>query len=142
MICSVDTPVAGGHVDSYAQQWWDLAAQQRLCVQRCGACKRAQHPPGPICRSCQRPGYLEWAEHDRRGRLVSMTQVMQTTYPAYTDLVPYWIGLVDLGEDLYTLALLICDADIAPMVGVSGEIGFTRVGDTPVLTFDPESDDG
>lgn len=41
--------------------YWDGTARRRLLAQRCTACERLWHPPGPACPHCQ---HLDWTVED------------------------------------------------------------------------------
>lgn len=123
-------------IDSTATQWWEFVQQGRLHIQWCAACAGRQHPPGPICRTCHSTRSLAWLRHEGPARVVSKTEVRQTLYPAYRDLVPYWIMLVDLGGSVHTLTLLSPHAEQVPALGEKGDIGFMDIEATKVLTFE------
>lgn len=79
------------------QPFWDAAAEGRLLYQHCGDCNRAQFYPRSHCAACHGSD-LEWRTSKGEGAIVSFTEVLRAPTPAFKDMVPYIIALVDLDE--------------------------------------------
>ena len=47
-----DAAAAEGRVTHDNRFFWEGVAQRELRIQRCNACQRLQHPPGPMCSGC------------------------------------------------------------------------------------------
>jgi uncharacterized OB-fold protein len=64
--------------------FWEGAQQHRLLIQRCTACRKLRHPPGPACPDCHS---LDWesSEVSGRGRLHSYTIVHHPPPPGFTE---------------------------------------------------------
>jgi uncharacterized OB-fold protein len=64
------------------QFFWDPAAEGRLAIQRCSACRLLRHPPGPACPSCHS---LEWevSTVNGRGTLNSYTVLHHPPAPGF-----------------------------------------------------------
>jgi uncharacterized OB-fold protein len=74
--------------------FWTSGADGRLRVQRCTACHRYAHPPGPICRFCA--GELVPEPVSGRGTVFSFTVSYQQLLPTLD--VPYVVAVVELVE--------------------------------------------
>jgi hypothetical protein len=75
--------------------WWEMAAQDKLGIQRCKKCQTLRHPPRPMCGECQS---IEWdtVESTGRGSICSFTVLRHPQFPGYE--YPLIIVLVDLEE--------------------------------------------
>lgn len=92
---SDDRPPPGG--DVLAAAWWAGVAAGELRFQRCGACGAAVFYPRPRCPRCFAAA-LEWAVSEGLGTVAAVTVVRRAPAPAFADLVPYAVALVDLDE--------------------------------------------
>ena len=82
-------------VNAETAGWWDAAAAHRLVVQRCTACGRVRHPPGPVCPDC-RSADAEWAALAGTGTVYTYTVVRQAFLAALADRLPYAVVVVEL----------------------------------------------
>jgi uncharacterized OB-fold protein len=78
--------------------FWAGTAAGELRVQSCGACGRRRMPPRPMCPAC-RSTEIEWAPTSGRGRIWSFAVPHPPLLPAYQDLAPYNVVVVELEED-------------------------------------------
>ena len=93
-----------GHDNAW---WWDMAADDKLGIQRCKACSTLRHPPRPMCGDCHS---MEWdaVEASGRGTVCSFTVLHHPQFPGYD--YPLIIILVDLEEGTRVTSQLIdCD---------------------------------
>jgi uncharacterized OB-fold protein len=93
-------PVTAG-----TQGWWDATREQRLTVQRCGACGHAQLYPRVLCIACH--GTDLWLEDAAGvGEVLSFSVVHRSPDPErYRP--PYTVGLVRLAEGPVMTAVLV-----------------------------------
>ncbi|MDP6606251.1 MAG: OB-fold domain-containing protein [Dehalococcoidia bacterium] len=118
------------------------AGEGRLVLQRCSDCNLLRYPPGPACPYCQSLE-REWEEVSGRGTIYSYEIVTQAINPAYRELVPYAVVLVELDEQrgvpdeheaLRVISSLV-DGDGAPeaeenvAIGARVEAEFADLGD-------------
>jgi 3-oxo-4,17-pregnadiene-20-carboxyl-CoA hydratase alpha subunit len=95
-------------VNQDTQFFWDGTSQRELRIQRCPACERLRHPPGPFCPSCG---------HDRPGYVVSsglgeiFSYVVHRHPPVPGKRLPIVIALVELAEGVRMLGELL---DVPP----------------------------
>lgn len=75
--------------------WWEMAADDKLGIQRCKGCSTLRHPPRPMCGECRS---TEWdaIEACGRGTVCSFTVLTHPQFPGYE--YPLVIILVDLEE--------------------------------------------
>jgi uncharacterized OB-fold protein len=124
--------------------WWDAAAGHRLVMQRCAACGRTRHPPGPVCPWC-RAEKAEWCELPGTGSVYTYTIVHQAFIPALADRVPYVVIAVDLdGAGGARLVSNLVDADPhAVTVGMPVEVVWEDMGpELAVPRFRPAAGPG
>ncbi len=81
-----------GHDNAW---WWEMAAQDKLAIQRCTSCQTLRHPPSPMCGDCQS---LEWdaVTASGEGTICSFTVLRHPQFPGYD--YPLIIVLIDLAE--------------------------------------------
>lgn len=118
--------------------FWAATARGELRIQRCAGCGRRRMPPRPMCPSCRSLAH-EWEEVSGRGTIWSFVVPHPPLLPAYAEVAPYNVVLVELEEEpsIRLVGNLVESAD-APLDGVdphSIEIGekvrvvFSEVGD-------------
>jgi uncharacterized OB-fold protein len=75
--------------------FWEGVAQRELRIQRCNACGRLQHPPGPMCSACHALD-LGFVVSRGRGKLYSFVVAHHPAIPPFV--YPNLIALVALDE--------------------------------------------
>jgi hypothetical protein len=75
--------------------FWESADKGVLAVQRCAACGKLRHPPGPSCPACRS---LDWdaAPCSGRAELYSYTVVHHPPVPGFA--APFVVGVFELEE--------------------------------------------
>jgi hypothetical protein len=126
-------------VDPDSAFYWQGAGQGRLLAQRCAACERIWHPPGPVCPRCQ---CLDFTLVDLplEGLLYCAAKVHEPGSPIQgTD---YLIGLAEFADshrpgDVVRIAANIRGATLAEArVGASVVVHFERLaGDHALPQF-------
>ena len=84
--------------------FWDGIAKRQLLIQRCSACGRYQHPPGPMCPKCHS---LDWAPAVASGRGTLYSFVVFHHPPVEPFEYPNPIALVELEEGTRVVANLV-----------------------------------
>jgi uncharacterized OB-fold protein len=69
-----------------------------LRIQACTSCGRLRHPPRPMCPHCRSTG-RKWTAVSGRGTVWSYTVNHPPVLPAYNELAPYNVIVVELDED-------------------------------------------
>jgi uncharacterized OB-fold protein len=78
--------------------FWDGTAAGELRIQRCTNCGRLRFPPRPMCPNCQSLDH-EWKAMSGKGRVWSFVVPHPPLLPAFSDLAPYNVVVVELDED-------------------------------------------
>ncbi len=115
--------------------YWDGLSEGKLRVQQCGACKSYQAPPETFCYKCGSDD-IAWKDATGRGQVFSFITVHQKYHPAFYELVPYNVSVVELAEGPRLIANLI---DIDPhevQVGMDVKATVRPVGDRVALFFE------
>jgi hypothetical protein len=95
--------------DRDTQPFWDGCARGELFIQRCGVCGKWLWQPRPVCSSCQTPDPV-WTKVSGDGRVASWTVMRPPTLPAYAEMVPFVVLLVELEQGVRLLGYLVDDA--------------------------------
>jgi uncharacterized protein len=77
--------------------FWEATRQRRLIVQRCPSCSRFTWQPKPVCPACGSPELI-WEEVSGQATILSWTVPYPPVLPAFADLLPFVIVLVELAE--------------------------------------------
>lgn len=92
--------------DVVTRPWWDATRAGRLTVQRCDACRTAQHPPRVLCTACGATRGLRLVPVAGDAVLDAFTVVHRA--PSGRPL-PYALGRIRLAEGPVLLAPLVGD---------------------------------
>lgn len=84
--------------DADAAPFWEGTALGELRVQTCGDCGARRMPPRPMCPRC-RSLATAWVTTSGRGRVWSFAVPHPPLLPAYAELAPYNVIIVELEED-------------------------------------------
>ena len=106
----VTSPTAGRSVPAVSPDtefFWAGARRGELLAQRCSACARLRHPPGPSCPYC---GSLDYGISQLSGRGVLYSYTVQHHPPAPGFDAPALIVVVELEEGIRLVSNL-ADAD-------------------------------
>jgi uncharacterized OB-fold protein len=83
--------------DDVSRFYWEAAADHRLVLQRCRACRKMQYPPEICCVHCQGEEF-EAAETTGRGVIYSYSVVDRPLHAGFVDALPYVVALVELDD--------------------------------------------
>ncbi|MHB8669641.1 MAG: Zn-ribbon domain-containing OB-fold protein [Acidimicrobiales bacterium] len=92
--------------DADTQAFWDAAAEHCLVIPRCERCGAWIWQPKPVCPRCQTAGPV-WTQVAGDGRVASWTVLHPPVLPAYADLLPFVILLVELTEGVRLVGQLV-----------------------------------
>ena len=85
-------------VDEVSQPFWDGCAAGELRMQACGSCGRFRFPPRVMCPWC-RSVAVEWPVLSGLGTVWSFAVPHPPLLPAYAEVAPYNVVVVELDED-------------------------------------------
>lgn len=91
-------------------------AAGQLCLQRCDACERIQHPPRERCASCGGAAY-SFPPASGRGTCHSFTVSHRTADRGWADAVPFSTVVVELPEGPRVIAAWRPGAERRPSIG-------------------------
>ena len=80
-----------------SQPFWDSLKQGAFTLQRCNSCEGWIFYPRAHCPHCFSQS-LRWEEASGRGRLKTWSIVHRPGNPAWQELAPYAVGIVELEE--------------------------------------------
>jgi uncharacterized OB-fold protein len=83
--------------DEASAGFFDAAAASRLLILRCAACGSFSPMDADVCVACGGLD-LSGAAAGGEAELVSWTVVHRAPHPAFAELVPYLVGIVELAE--------------------------------------------
>ncbi|MEW6267993.1 MAG: OB-fold domain-containing protein [Thermodesulfobacteriota bacterium] len=90
--------VLPGLEDPAARPFWEGTARGELLLQTCADCGKMRMPPRPMCPAC-RSIRVAWTRASGRGRVWSFVVAHPPLLPAYAELAPYNVIVVELEED-------------------------------------------
>ena len=112
-------------VNADSAYYWAAAAAERLVIRKCMHCGQLHFMPRYLCPHCWSTD-LEWVEISGRGRVYSFTVMRRPADPAFSDLAPCVVALIDLDEGPRMMA------------GVVGEDALgVAIGDPVTVIFEP-----
>lgn len=94
--------------DADTQPFWDGVARGELLVQRCDACRAWVWQPRPLCHRCQQLDPV-WTVVTGDGAVASWIVLRPPVLPAYSEMVPFVVLLVELEEGVRMLGYLVDD---------------------------------
>ena len=125
--------VLPGLEDPAARPFWEGTARGELLLQTCADCGKMRMPPRPMCFVC-RSTRVSWTKASGRGRVWSFVVAHPPLLPAYAEVAPYNVIVVELAEDptLRLVGNLVESAD-GPINAVDPET--IRIGDPLRVVF-------
>ncbi len=117
-------------VNRDSEFFWEGTRKGELRIQKCGACGRLRHPPGPMCPACgaSEPDYVV---ADGTGSVYSY--VVHRHPPVPGKELPILIALVELDEGVRMVGELLGVADDEVEIGMPVEVSMVRVDDELTL---------
>ena len=94
--------------DERIREWWAATERRELLVQRCQACRAAQHYPRAVCTNCGATG-LVFEVGSGEATLYSYTTVFRSPHRDFE--APYVIALVRLAEGPLVLSRVVGTAE-------------------------------
>jgi uncharacterized OB-fold protein len=125
--------------DEESAPFWEGCSVGELRVQACASCGRRRFPARPMCPWC-RSFDDEWQVMSGRGRIWSFAIPHPPLLPAYAEVAPYNVVIVEL-EDDPTIRLVgnVVEAPGAPLNSV--DPWSLEIGQVVEVVFDRVTDD-
>jgi uncharacterized OB-fold protein len=120
--------------DDASQQYWQGCRDGELRMQRCTPCGHLRFPPRPMCPRCQ-SFECGWVPVSGRGTVYSWVVAHPPLLPAFVDLAPLVVLLVELeeGDDLRIVGNLLGEGPEEIAIGMPVEVAFEQVAADVVL---------
>jgi len=113
-----------------ASPFWQAAAQQKLAMQRCQACRAWVWTPRPACNECG-SDQLEWTLLTGRGEIYSFTVIRQIAgrgaSKAFEPDIPYVVAWVDLVEGPRMITNIVGCSPDQVRLGMKVTVAFEQV---------------
>lgn len=109
--------------DDASAPFWEGARRRELVLQRCATCKAFRHPPRPMCPACNSME-SEWVKATGRARVWSWVIAHPPVLPAFEDLVPYNVVVVELDEGVRMIGNLLDVANDEIQMGMEVAVTF------------------
>lgn len=84
-------------LDGLTGEFYAWCALRELRFQRCAECQQWRHPPRVSCAACGSNDW-SWEKSSGRGQIFTWTVVHQALHPAFAELVPYAVVVVETEE--------------------------------------------
>ena len=107
-------------------------------LQRCISCSSYVFYPRYLCPVCG-ANNLEWVRASGRGTVFTYTVAFRPTHPAFADLVPYVIAVVELEEGPKMTTNIVNVEPALVAIGMEVEATFEDVGEVALVHFRPVS---
>lgn len=116
--------------DELTRPFWEAAREQRLIVQKCGACGYYNHPPRSFCDACLSQ-QLTFAPVSGRGTIYTFTVMHQRDVAGFEEEAPFINIVVELAEQ--PRLLMVSNMAVAERervrIGAPVEVRFEDRGD-------------
>ncbi len=84
--------------DDRSTPFWEACNEGELRIQRCSSCRRLRMPPRPMCPWCH-SFESEWSPSVGTGTVWSFVVAHPPLLPAFAELAPYNVIVVELDDD-------------------------------------------
>lgn len=123
---SLKLPVPIPNADSIP--YWSAAREERLVIRQCKECGEKHFMPRHLCPHCW-SDQLEWIDASGAGTVHSFTVIRRASDPAFADLVPYVLALIELEEGPRMMSNI-----------VGPDALNVKIGDRVTVTFEDRGD--
>lgn len=127
MTTNLDKPLPDV-TDPVTAPFWAATKEGRLTVPQCPNCSYRFWPPEPVCPECL-GSELDWVDIEPRGTLWSYAVYRRALDPAFADVLPYTVGLIELDGALKMYGI------------VPGDGHDLTIGQTMTAVFERATDD-
>jgi uncharacterized OB-fold protein len=90
----------------WSKFFWDSCKEEKLCVQRCNACKKNIFYPKLYCPFCLSSD-LTWIRASGKGRIYSYMVVYAYQPTEFQEDVPYVVAVIDLEEGVRMMSNIV-----------------------------------
>ena len=117
--------VPGPTITSVSKPFWDAVARNEFILQKCADCEQWIFYPRTICPHCW-SNQLEWKQASGKARLKTWSVVQRPGHPAWQEVAPYVLGVVELEEGPTMMTHLLLDPDEDLKIGLPLQVSYTK----------------
>ncbi|WP_109474137.1 Zn-ribbon domain-containing OB-fold protein [Ornithinimicrobium cavernae] len=121
--------------------FWEAAQERRLAYQRCADCAQAVFPPRAHCPHCWSES-LTWQESTGHGTIASFTVAHRPGHPAFAELAPFVLALIDVQDGFRLLSRLTTNPEEGLAVSAPVRVVWESSGDWTLPLFELITVDG
>ncbi|QJD59881.1 Zn-ribbon domain-containing OB-fold protein [Pseudomonas sp. gcc21] len=110
-------------VDADSREYWEAAGRHELRLPHCTRCDSPFFYPRILCPRCHSDA-IEWRQMSGRGVIYSYTVSRRPAGPAFKEMAPYIVALVDLEEGPRLLTNILTDDVSAIRIGQAVSVTF------------------
>ena len=114
-------------VTAISEPFWTAAASHVLKIQKCPNCARLQYPALLLCPQCSTE--LSWIEASGLASLYTFTVIRLVFHPAFEQLVPYNVAVVQLDEGPFMVTNVVEIENEELEIGMSLQVVFDDVAE-------------
>ncbi|MCL1486184.1 MAG: Zn-ribbon domain-containing OB-fold protein [Marinobacter sp.] len=111
-------------VDADSREYWEAAGHHKLRLPHCTQCDSPFFYPRVLCPRCH-SDEIEWRQMSGRGVIYSYTISRRPAGPAFKEMAPYIVALVDLEEGPRLLTNIVTD-----------DVSAIQIGQAVIVTFE------
>src|SRR4051794_34791054 len=116
--------VPGPTITAVSKPFWDAVARKEFILQKCNDCNEWVFYPREICPHCWST-YLEWTPASGNAALKTWGIVHRPGHPAWQEVAPYVLGIVELEEGPTMMTHLLLELDQELHIGLPLQVNFT-----------------
>ncbi|MBS4209389.1 OB-fold domain-containing protein [Bacillus sp. FJAT-50079] len=117
--------VPGPTITSVTKPFWDGIEKKQFLLQQCGDCQQWVFYPRTICPHCW-SNNLEWKAASGKAKLKTWGIVHRPGHPAWSEIAPYVLGVVELEEGPTMMTHLLLDPEEEFKIGLPLEVSYTK----------------
>ena len=119
-------------IDAESATFWAGTRQKRLLIRHCNSCGRHHFYPRHACPLCWSDN-CEWRPTSGKGRVYSYTVIHHNDAPAFRELLPYIVAVIELEEGVRLTTNVVECTPEAIHVGMPVEVVYEHLTDDVTL---------
>lgn len=127
--------VPGPTVTPTTKPFWDAVARGEFILQKCCDCSKWVFYPRSHCPHCW-SNQLEWVPASGKGKLKTWSVVHRPGHPAWGEVAPYTLGVVELKEGPTMLTHLLVEPNQELKIGLPLQVKPVKVNNVWLPFFE------
>ena len=120
--------------DDVTRPFWEACTRRTLCFQQCPACGHRWLPASAVCPRCW-AAHTEWIPARGGGTVFSFAVYHRAYHPAFTPLLPYVVGVIELAEGPRLVSNIVGAAPQDIRVGMPVLLEFLAIEEVALPVF-------